>query len=187
MSKTVTVSDAFWNELVTLVNGGPIIVPPPVVVPPVTPPGVKVIPLPFVSTIGRAVAAIPKATTLAFQFTVPLTAVQGQLHDFTSTPTDGNAYFMRNVCLSDIVGDFTGGSFPDNIKRAMQGANQDVRIRFTVGVPYVRPVPPQYAGILKPTTDLSIPVLVPGKTYYFNVRQVDPNLACNIDYALHNI
>jgi hypothetical protein len=146
---------------------------------------VKIIGLPWQTTIGRQVAKITPGVTLAFAFTVPMVGIPfGQLHDFNVTPTDGNAYFARNTCLSDKPGDFTGGTLPLSVSRTMQDSGTDQRRRFTVGVPYVRPVPEQYKNILQPTTDLSVAVLVPGKTYYFNVRQVDPTLTCNIDYAL---
>lgn len=188
MSKTVTFTDATWAEITSLVLGTAPVVTPPTPTPtpdPVTP-GVKVIGLSWASTIGRQTARIPAGTTLAFKVTVPASGIPlGKLHVFTQSPTDGNAYFFRNTCLSDIPGDFTGGSFPLAVTRTMQGSNQDARIKFTVGIPYMRPVPAQYAGILQPTIDTSVAILVPGKTYYFNVRQIDPNLSCNIDYSLN--
>lgn len=188
MSKTVTFTDATWAEITSLVLGtAPVVTPPtPTPIPDPVPPGVNIIGLPWASTIGRQVAKITPGVTLAFKVTVPMSGIPfGALHNFTQSPTDGNAYFFRNTCLSDKPGDFTGGSFPLAVTRTMQGASQDARIRFTVGTPYTRPVPAQYAGILQPTVDPSVAVLIPGGTYYFNVRQTDPTLTCYINYSLH--
>lgn len=180
--KTITLSDAAAAELLSALNAagsqqpGPQPQPPEPPVPSV--PGVKVVDISWASTAGRAVARIPASGSLAFRFTVPA-GYRGGPCSFSQSPSGGADYYFRNTMLSDKPGEFAEGPFDPLAVKAMSAkANQDSRQVFMVGVPFLR-------GVLVKRPDLSIPILESGKTYYFNVRQVDPTLSCQIDYALN--
>jgi len=170
MAKILTVSDAFWQELQTIVNGGnvtpPTEVPPPVIV---TPPGVQVINVPFVSNVNRNVVRIPAGTTLAFRIAIPSNYNSGNSYcTFSTTPTGGADYFARNAFFSKTPGDFGNSNL----------AVSDIRLRFTVGG-HVTTQPVPY---IPPRVDVTTPMFNAGDVIYYNVKQVDPKLTCQIDW-----
>ena len=152
--------------------------PPVIVIPPVTaPPGVRIIDVPFGYVSGLQHANIPANGSVAFRFTVPVGFTSnGKFCMFTTAPTGGNDYFFRQSGFSDKPGDFTGGAVGP-VGALMAQSNEVTYGRFTVGGHAM-------VGRLAPQPDLSKPDLVAGKTYFFNVRQTEADLSCNVNYAL---
>lgn len=163
-------------------DGGVVVVtPPPVVTPPVDP-SVKVIDMPWsgIGIVSRVIARIPSNGAVAFRFTIPQGAsTKGKVASFGVTPTGGNDYSTRQMVLSDKPGDFSGltvDAHGNKVNQALNNMNpESVLMRFTTGGYAMR-------GVFMKSPDISNPDLAPG-TYYFNVRQKDPTLSCQVDYA----
>lgn len=139
---------------------------------PTLPPGVRVVSVPWKLVVGALSTRIAVNEQVAFAVTPPVGFSSNREHcSFTQSPTDGNAYFQRVMCLSDRPGVFDTG-----LGSAALAYGQDTRLYFTVGgrrlLPYNRGEDMRYAD------------LTPGQTYYVNVRQIDPAISCSINYKL---
>lgn len=130
----------------------------------------RVVSLPWVTTPGIARMAIAAGETVAFAITPPVGfSTHGKLANFSISPTGGNDYFDREICLSAKPGDFTP-LVPSAGKRG-----QEANVYFSVGG-----MPKYWFGLAnKSNADLT-----PARTVYVNVRQIDPTKACSIDYGL---
>jgi hypothetical protein len=184
--KTITLTDATALELQTALAAAstPTTTPPttPPTTPSTTPPNVNLVVLPWGNTglTSRAVARIPTNGSAAFKFTVPQGySSAGKLLKFNVSPAGGNDYFPRGMVLSDRPGDFTGLALDSQGSAIRQqrdnSSSESVYMSFSVGGYPTR-------GILIKQPDKTNPDLGPG-TYYFNVRQQDPSLSCQVDYA----
>jgi hypothetical protein len=117
---------------------------------------------------------------VVFVFTVPAGVQSASLGNFSTSPTDQNAYNNRTIALSDTPCDLSGKLAPSSIK-----VGQEPNIYFSVGV---------YPTITKFSysyPDKSNPMLNAGQTYYLTVVQQDSpgnntcnSSACNINFGL---
>jgi len=117
---------------------------------------------------------------VVFVFTVPAGVQSASLGNFSTSPTDQNAYNNRTVALSDTPCDLSGKLAPSSVK-----VGQEPNIYFSVGV---------YPTITKfgfSSFDTSNPKLNAGQTYYVTVVQQDSpgnntcnSGACNINFGL---
>jgi hypothetical protein len=181
MSKILTVSDAFWAELQALVTGGgTTITPPPVVVPPPSvPPGVKVMEMPFRSTVGAGFyILIPAGVTGAVKITPPADYKSGDRWycQFAQSPNavsvDGHDNYYKRICkVSNFPGDLMGAI----------GSNTDSRYNFTIGSRVIKPARASYLPAVEDTTT---PMFEPGKPIYFNIKQEDPTMSCRVDFQI---
>lgn len=151
---------------------------PPSSTPPAQPglPGVDVVHLPYMTSVGTRTTSVAGGRVTAIAFT-PTASSNGEACSLTQSPNGGGQfdYSARRVCLSDIPGDFTGGSLG---KAGVQSALQDThRVYFTVDGPVM-------VGRFIKKPDLSKPDLKSGKTYYFNIAQVDPSISARVNYSL---
>jgi len=174
--KTITLSDATVAELRAVLGDAPPTpvpgpAPSPQPVPNQTPSGVRIVAVPWKTTIGLPNVTIMAGETIAFALLVPPGATSwGRLSNFSISPTDANAYFDRQICLSDVPGDFSQKLAPSALK-----TGQEPNVYFSVGgYPLDK-----YKRLDKSNANLDA-----GGTYYVNVRQVDPTLSCRINYGL---
>lgn len=166
-----------WEQveaaLKPLWNGGGTTTPQPQPNPqPTTPPGVRVVAVPWKLVVGSQSTRINVGEMVAFAITPPAGFSSNREYcSFTQSPTDGGAYFQRVMCLSD-----RPGVFDTTLGAAALAYGQETRAYFTVGgrkqLPYNRGDDMRYAD------------LTPGQTYYVNVRQIDPAISCSINYKL---
>lgn len=171
----ITFTDTdLWNLKQALAGAtapSPTPTPTPSPTPTPTPAGVRIVNVAFSTLIGVMHETVGAGEVLAFRFTPSAGfSSNGKLCFFKQSPTDGGAYHDREVCLSDVPGDFS--------RRLGMGAlvqGQEASAYFSVGG-----YPSDKYG--RPVT--TYPNLTAGQTYYVNVAQVDPSLVCHINYGL---
>ena len=117
---------------------------------------------------------------VVFVFTVPSGVQSSQLGNFSTSPTDQNAYNNRVVALSDTPCDLSGKLAASSVK-----VGQEPNIYFSVGL-----YPMKTAGG-RTYPDTSSALLNAGQTYYVTVVQQDGSgnntcnsSACNINFSL---
>lgn len=164
-----------WNLKQALASAQPPASPAPTPAPPApapTPVGnARLVVVPWGNTKSIVSQTINAGEALAFAITPPAgLSTGGQLANFSISPSDQNAYFDRLICLSAAPGDFDNPLRPSARKQG-----QEPNVYFSVGgYPVGRLGQP----------DMSSATLMPGTTYYVNVRQLDPTKACRINYGL---
>lgn len=117
---------------------------------------------------------------VVFVFTVPAGVQSDQLGNFSTSPTDQNAYNNRVVALSDTPCDLSGKLSPSSVK-----IGQEPNVYFSVGL-Y-----PSITRLGRTYPDTSNAKLNAGQTYYVTVIQQDGSgnntcnaSACNINFGL---
>jgi hypothetical protein len=117
---------------------------------------------------------------VVFVFTVPSGVQSDQLGNFSTSPTDQNAYNNRVVALSDTPCDLSGKLSASSVK-----IGQEPNIYFSVGL-Y-----PSITRLGRTYPDMSNAKLNAGQTYYVTVIQQDGSgnntcnsSSCNINFSL---
>jgi hypothetical protein len=117
---------------------------------------------------------------VVFVFTVPSGVQSDQLGNFSTSPTDQNAYNNRTVALSDTPCDLSGKLAASSVK-----IGQEPNIYFSVGL-Y-----PSKTVLGRTYNDTSNAKLNAGQTYYVTVVQEDStgnntcnSSSCNINFGL---
>ena len=175
MPKTVILQDTTVADLLQALNAVPAVNPatdpnrPPYV------PGGSIL-VPWKTTIGLPSMDVPKGGILSFAFSAPVGYTsRGAYCNFSIAPTGGADYFFRDVCLSDVPGDFSqklGAS-------AIQHNNEAAVLYFTVGGYPVKKTP--YGAAYE---NKSQPDLQAGKMYFVNIRNQDPSIITRVNYGL---
>ena len=174
MSKTVTFTDATWAEITSLVLGiNPAPAPAPAPAPSPLPPGVaQIIDIPWQTRVGTFTAYVPPNQSIAFRVTVPVGAdSHGASYFFKQSPNGGNDYYDRILAVANSAGDFSGFLAP-----AAKTIGQESSLYFYVKTPKLN----KYTGV----PDLTYVTLMPGLTYYFNVKNMLADLGTHINYGL---
>jgi hypothetical protein len=156
----------YFGKQVFVEDGVTEVPPPPIVVPPLN----DFVILPWGTPEGNHTEFIPVGKILVMQLTIPNISSNGKYCNVAISPTTARDYYARQMSLSDAPYEFTRKLAPTALVQGQSG-----RIFFSVGGypmdAYNRPNK-QYAD------------LTPGKTYYFNVAQVDSSFACHINYSV---
>jgi hypothetical protein len=179
--KTVTLQDSTVADLLAALGAaqapGPTPTPTPTPEPtptPPAPPGVRVVTVPWTHTAGLPNITIMAGEVISFAITPPGGAnSNGLLGSFSISPTDQNAYFDRVIALATAPGEFSAALGSSAMK-----TGQEPSVYFSVGGYPTKTV----WG--RTYTDTNNADLTAGKTYYVNVKQVDPTRSCRINYGL---
>lgn len=151
---------------------GPVTTPPSTQPPVLPPPGVMIVNVPWELVVGSQSVTIPAGIAVAFAIKPPAgSSSNGDMFSFTQSPSNDKAYYARTMCISTKPGDFSRDL---GASALVQG--QETRMYFSVGGRKAD----KYGRVDTRWADL-----VPGQTYYINVKQDDPALSCKINFKLY--